>query len=203
MASIVPVVEGPGDVAAVPILLRRVLQERFQRPDIQVSLPKKASGKHKLLRDLERYLSYAALTPDSKAALVLLDADEECSKDLAVTLAGRSRDIHLNIPIAVVCAKSEYETWFLASLETVKSKLGLPESVAFRGSMENRRGVKEWLTQRMPAGRAYKETTDQASLSAAIDLDLAYRRSRSFRRLCHAVEQLVDAMDKGRAIITP
>jgi hypothetical protein len=65
------------------------------------------------------------------------------------------------------------------------------------GDAEDIVNPKQWLTDRMPPGRAYKETADQPALSSHIDLDLAHANSRSFRRLCHAVEQLLE--DAGPA----
>ena len=64
-------------------------------------------------------------------------------------------------------------------------------------SVEDIANPKKWLSDQMPSGMAYKETTHQASFTSSVDLDMAYQNSRSFRRLCHALEQLVHAMDRG------
>ena len=55
----------------------------------------------------------------------------------------------------------------------------------------------------MPAGRTYKETSDQASLTSRLDFELLLSRSRSFRRMRHAVEELVEACDAGTSPVTP
>jgi hypothetical protein len=52
-------------------------------------------------------------------------------------------------------------------------------------------------------GRSYKPTEDQADLTYYIDLKLVQSKSRSFRRLCHAVEELIEAVDNGLATVTP
>ena len=145
--GIVPIVEGPGDKAAAPILLRRVLHERLRRYDVRVLQPKSANGKPRLVKRLENFLGYARITPECAAVLVLIDADEECPRELGAELARRARAIGVGIPIAVVCAKPEYENWFLASDQT------------FCGDVEEYRGAKEWLSRKMPRGLAYKETT--------------------------------------------
>jgi hypothetical protein len=49
----------------------------------------------------------------------------------------------------------------------------------------------------------YSPTLDQAVLTRLIDLEMARQNSRSFRRLCKAVMQVVDAMDQGQTIVTP
>ena len=70
-------------------------------------------------------------------------------------------------------------------------------------NIEGVRDPKGWLTNRMPTNRAYRETIDQESMTHHIDFALAQRRSRSFRRLCHAVEELVFAMDNQLVTVTP
>jgi hypothetical protein len=203
--SIVPIVEGPGDVSALPILLRRLLQERYQRYDGEIARPKKAGGSGNLIKEggLERYLAYAATTPGCGSILVLIDADHKCPKELAECLASRSEALGLDKPIAVVCAKCEYETWFLASLDTIRGRVAISSTASFTGEVESLRGAKEWLSDQMPPDRNYKETVDQPSLTPFIDLGLAHENSRSFRRLCHAVEQLLAAMDSAKPIVTP
>jgi len=208
VSAIVPVVEGDGEVEAVPVLIRKILREQFGRHDIRVASPKPAHGKGTLLRRLEDYLEYAIMMPECQAVLVLIDADDDCAKELSFTLAHRARRMGLKISVAIVCATREYEAWFLASLESIrgrplKGRPGLSDSAHFSGPVEELTGVKEWLTQHMRPGRAYKETSDQAPLTEYIDLKQARARSRSFRRLCHALEELVQAMDKGYVVVTP
>lgn len=187
----------------MPILLRRLLHERHQRYDVDIARPKNAHGSGKLIRDLEKFLSYAALTPGCGSILVLIDADERCPKEFADSLASRSEALALDKPAAIVCAKCEYETWFLASLDTIRGRAAISDTASFRGEVESLRGVKEWLNDQMPADRTYKETVDQPSLTPFIDLSLAHANSRSFRRLCHGVEQLLAAMDSGLPVVTP
>lgn len=203
MASIVPVVEGPGDLAALPPLLRRILGERLGRYDIGVVKPKSAKGRSTLLKRFEDFLSYAAFESDCVAILVLLDSDENCPITLTNDLTPRCNQGGLTQPVAIVCARREYEAWFLASLDTIKGHAEIPETASIAGNVEDVRNPKQWLTDQMPAGRKYKETSHQASLTPLIDLNLAHANSRSFRRLCHAVEELVGAVDNGTRIVTP
>ena len=55
----------------------------------------------------------------------------------------------------------------------------------------------------MPQDLGYKETSDQVVLTHYINLELAHDRSRSFRRVCHAVGELVEAIDYGIPATTP
>ena len=86
MLSIVPIVEGQGDVAALPILLRRLLQETYQRYDVEVAKPKNAHGSGNLIKKFEGFLAYAATTPDCGSMKDLIDADDKCPVELAEEL---------------------------------------------------------------------------------------------------------------------
>ena len=205
--SIISIVEGDGDLYALPELLRRILWERLCRFDITARRPKVANGKPDLLKRFERFLEYALLG-GCDAILVLVDADEECPFQHAPNLAARAAALNLNVPVAIVYANSEYETWFICSLSEftgapIRERLGIPESVNAPQNVENIRAAKGWLEQHMPNDRGYKETEDQAPLTHHINLDLTHNISRSFRRLCHAVDELVYAMDHGTKIVTP
>ena len=200
-----PIVEGPGDVQAAPILLRKILSDYLNCYDVGVLAPKRASGRGGLDRvgGIEKFIRYAAITPDCEGILVLVDADSDCALDWAKQTCDRCRDVGVAVPIAVVCAVLEYEAWFLASFDSIRESGRLNQGIMFDGDPENFGGVKEWFTQQMPLGRAYKETIDQASFTSLIDVSLARDNSRSFRRLCHAVDELRLAMTSGSSSITP
>lgn len=205
--SIVSIVEGDGDVAAVPGLLRRILWERLGRYDIQVSEAKPANGKPNLLKKFEQFLGYAIID-NCDAILVIVDADKQCPVEEARKLATRAGVLNLGVPIAIVYAKSEYETWFIANLTeytgaAIRNRLGMSDTEHAPDNVEDVRGAKGWLSERMPGDRAYKETKDQGPLTYHIDLDLTHDKSRSFRRLCNALGELVYAIDQRVAVITP
>ena len=203
MPTIVPVVGGDGDVAALPGLLARILLENNNRPDVLVAQGKsgvvKANGRPNLVNKLDKFLQHAQNKPDCDAILVLLDADNDCPVDLGQQLSQRSEQIGTKCPVRIVCARRSYESWFLASLDTVKGKSVIPDTAALSGDAEAVPNPKQWITALLPQGQAYKETTHQAAISSFIDLDLAHKNSRSFRRLCHALEQLLDAIDSPTA----
>ena len=196
-----PVVEGDGDAAALPPLLVRILLEKYSRPDVIVAQGKSqvvtTKGRSNLETKLDTFLRYAQANPDCGAILILLDADDDCPVALAQQLSQRCREIGTRCPVQIVCACRSYESWFLASLDTIKGQSIIPDTAVFTGDAEAIANPKQWLTDQMPPGRAYKETADQPSLTSRIDLDLAHANSRSFRRLCHAVEQLLE--DAGPA----
>ena len=195
MLTIVPVVEGDGDVAALPELLVRILQEKYNRYDVFVLQGKtavvKTNGRQNLEKKLDKFLRHAQNKPNCGAILILVDADIDCPVTLAQQLSQRCDQIGTKCPVQIVCAYRSYESWFLASLNTIKGQHGIPNTASLVNDPESVLNPKQWLGDQMPSGQAYKETTHQVPLSRAIDLDLAHRNSRSFRRLCHALEQLL------------
>ena len=205
--SIVAIVEGDGEGKAAPGLIRRILWERLFRYDIFLNRTIRANGKPDLVRNLEQFLEYA-IVENADAILVLVDADDECPAESARNLADRASALNLGVPVAVVYAKREYETWFISSLPEgpggrIRAMLNIASSVNAPEDVEGIRGAKEWLEGRMPQNQRYRETRDQESLTHHIDMDLTHSRSRSFRRLCHAVEELVGAIDESEAVVTP
>ncbi len=212
---IVPIVEGDGEVEAVPVLLRRLLQER-QAWDVRVARPRNAGGITKLARDerqVERFLRYAATVPGASAILVLVDADSDCPMERALIFATCAEALHLPVPVAVVVAKCEYEAWFLASVEVLAgrrlqtkvghARTGIAAGTAFEADPEGVRNAKGLLSRMMPANCAYKETLDQAPLTEAMDLELVRGRCRSFRRVDSAVAFLVEQIRAGGRAVSP
>ncbi len=106
-------------------------------------------------------------------------------------MAARARATGVGIPTVVVCAKREYESWFLGS------------DAEFHGDPEEYNDAKQWLNRRFASGLKYKETKDQVRFSATMDIDAAFHASRSFRRLCNAVDELVHFVDAGEVKTTP
>ena len=198
MPTIVPIVEGPGEVPALPDLMYRILSQMYQRPDVMVGWGKggvvNAKGRYKLENNLAKFVQHALNKPDCAAILILVDADDDCPVTKAQELASRGQKIGANVPIEVVYAHREYESWFLASWDTVKCSVGLADTRSPGSAVENVADPKQWITNLLPKGQSYKPTKDQSNCSRAIDLDLAHKNSRSFQRLCHALEQLAGAM---------
>lgn len=209
MPRIVPIVEGPGEVEAVPVLLKRLLTE-MGRNDIQIENPQNAHGCFNLTKfgGIEKFVENAWTKRNCGAVLVLVDADKRCPLEMAQSFSQRISAIGVRFPVVIAVAKCEYEAWFLASLETIAGKpwqgrAGLPPELGYTGNCEAITGVKGWLGRHLPPGHSYKPSQDQAVLTTMLDLELARKNSRSFRRLCHALEQAVSAIDQGLAIVTP
>ena len=90
-------------------------------------------------------------------------------------------------------ANREYEAWFLASIETLRGRAGILPSAASHPHPEMPRDAKGELERRMLSSASYSPTVDQAALTAHLDLENAYRRCRSFRKLAGAYRALAAA----------
>lgn len=189
---ITSIVEGHGEVKAVPILIRRVVEQIDMTLLVQTPMPIRVS-RSKLVKqgEIERHVELAAgkiLGPGG--VLVLVDADADCPRELGPSLLKRAQRARGDVPIAVVLAKREFEAWFLAAAASIAGKRGLPGELAPPADPESITGAKGWLTARMPRSHSYHETTDQAALTACFDLTLA-RRAASFDKCCRDIARLV------------
>jgi hypothetical protein len=191
---LVPVVEGHGEVEAVPELVRRWMLEAGRSP-IAVRRPIRASGREALIRPngIERYVAVAARHPGCVAIIVILDAHEACPKEEAPTLLARARESAGPIPVAVVEAKCEYEAWLLASAEALRGSRELPDDLDCPADPETIADAKGWLSRRMQGERSYLPTLDQVALTAKVDFGLARQRSPSFDKLIRSLETLLPA----------
>lgn len=187
------VVEGEGEMEAVPLLTRRICHELHNYFPMQTSRPVRIT-KSKLLRplELERAVRLARLNSGSGAILILIDADRDCPAILGPQLKARALSV-LSSPdtVSVVLAKQEFETWFLAAAESLGGKKGLHDQLSRPPAYETIQGAKEWLTRNMPHGAKYSPTVDQAALVAAMDLNAA-RSCQSFDRLCRELHRLIN-----------
>lgn len=187
MIFVASIVEGHGEVLALPVLLRRLAN--WQTPSVaaQILSPIRVRKDRFLNRadEFSRHLQLAAAKCGEEGwILVLLDADDECPASRAAEILRSGRNIIPHRRLAVVLANREFEAWFIASaasLDGVRNFQCQPEDV--HQSAETPRNAKGWLGERM-GGLGYHETADQAAFAARMDLDAAHARSRSFRKLC-------------------
>jgi len=179
---IVPVVEGHGEVEAVPLLVRRIYAELLPDVTVVVNHPIRVKSGSFVSDELyfRRYVAMAA----AKAAqgnglvLILLDCEDDCPADLGPKLLAGAKSVRPDVPSMVVLAHREYETWFLAAAESLDMGLAPPDNP------EAIRGAKEWLTRRMAV--PYDPIIHQASFTSKFDLRQA-QRIPSFARLVRKV----------------
>lgn len=187
---IASVVEGDGEVAAVPILLRRMVEQIQPGASVDIRRPMRVSrGRMLKVGELERYVELAARQVGSYGAvLVLLDADDDCPADLGPALLDRAKSQRPESTVAVVLAMKEFEAWFLAAACSLAGKRGLPGDLAPPHDPEQIRDAKGWLQARRTDRLAYGPTVDQPALAASFDLTLARANARSFDKLWREIE---------------
>lgn len=200
------VCEGDGDGAGLRQLLVRT--EVITASGITIGRVITANGRSNLTKSdgIERFFRYAAGSHD--AVLIVVDADKDCPVELARDLADRVRVLAPAVPTAVVAAKSAFEAWLLADLESIAGQLIqgrvlIPASARRPEDPDEVRNAKSALSALTAKGTTYKETTDQPALASMIDIELVRERSRSFRRLLGAVSGIADAVEAGRPRVTP
>lgn len=192
MQRIASIVEGHGDVRAVPILLRRIAQRLFPGSAVEFLRPIRV-GRYKIIKpgELERAVELAARqTGDRGSILILLDAEDDCPAELGPALLERAIDARRDRDIRVVLAKREYEAWFLAAIGSIAGSRGIDQRAAPPDDPEMIRDAKGWLTAHRPSGWIYRETLDQPALSAIFDLEAA-RAAPSFEKLWRDVSRLL------------
>lgn len=191
VVRIATLVEGDGEVVALPLLIRRIVQAID--PTVSHQIPpgfRHPSGSIRRTGGLERAIGAIAEVYRGHAVLVVIDSDDDCPKDLGPELLRRASVARPDLLVSVVLAHREYEAWFLAAAESLAGKRNLPQSMTAPAAPEAIRDAKRWLSQQMQASLRYSPTQDQAALSALFDLDLARRRSRSFQKLWKEIEYI-------------
>ena len=186
------VIEGHGEVDAVPLLMRRISNEICGAFHIQTTRPVRIT-KTTLLRpgELERALRLAQLAGGPGCPIiVMLDADDDCPAVLGPSLTTRALPTVRGRGVTVVLPKHEFESWFLAAAKSLAGKRGLREDLVPPEKPEEIRGAKEWLSRNMIAGRIYSPTIDQAALVADMDLTAA-RTCQSFDRFVREMRRLI------------
>ena len=182
MTTIACIVEGDGEVRALPVLLRRLAESRGIF-DIRIPAPIRVHRDQFIRRDEEfrRKLLLAAAKADGGTVLILLDADDDCPAHLAADLNRRALEVLGEVIVAVVVPQREYEAWFLAAAGSLAGKRGLQEDLVAPMDSDAVRNAKGWLSERMSNGR-YHEVSDQPAMTALLDIDEALAASRSFRK---------------------
>ena len=187
MTVVVSIVEGDGEVAALPVLLRRVGSWLSPEMHFQVAPPIRVRRNRFLINrddEFRKKLELAALKcGQSGCIMILLDADDDCPMGLGKQILERAQHIVPHQRVSVNLANREYEAWIIAAAASLDGQRGFSFAGGNTRDPESIRGAKEWLSERM-ANKKYHEMVDQPAFSARMDLQQALENSRSFRKLC-------------------
>jgi hypothetical protein len=207
-ATITCVVEGQGEVHAVPCLVNRMLKE--MRRDRRLS----ADPKHVLCAKsgdriaapfdearqlgVEWYVRRAA-RENPAAILVVVDAEERCVErgidagTYARELRDRAAPYAGAIPMAVAVPHHEFEAWYLADFHSLRARGHLPLGEQFPRWRDPERisDCKGVLTDIL--GIRYRETVHQKIFANLVSLPLCApicRRSPTYQAMYDAVRTL-------------
>ena len=223
-------VEGPGDQAAAPVLVKKLLTEIGGWDALRLGndLPWKVGGVESVTKgngaEWQQKLRAVHKQKDLGAVLLLLDGDHEsirketfCPVVFARRLAEQAREAGGGTQFSVACAFAlrEYESWFIACADRLAGQRLPDNREGMRGkttppspSIDLERGhirdAKKWVGTQMLSG--YKPTTDQKPLTELMVAHLDAVRARpmrSFLRLERAVSELVDANRTGTHVVSP
>lgn len=203
------IVEGPGDVAAVPLLLRSIAYAHGVYDFTCCPNPIKGQNLPKLSVSgaLEKFTSYALSRDDGDSVLICVDTDGQCPKTAVEDFRRRLESTHVTKKVGLCFFHCEFEALFIACLDkiaTAHTDYGWHmEEWSDDVQSETIKGAKGYLTRHMKRGRAYKEIRDQGRFVAALDSDRLRLRSRAFRHLEKTWRWLAGIDDTGEALIAP
>jgi len=147
LVKIVVIVEGDGEVEAVPLLIRRIGAE--VSPLVPLVVPKPIRiRRNRIMKggELERYVALAAVRAGKGGRImILLDANGDCPAELAPIILQRARETRPDLQVEVVLAKCEFEAWFISAIESVAGTRGIHPDRSAPADPESIRGAKEWL----------------------------------------------------------
>jgi hypothetical protein len=205
LPRIISVVEGQGEIEAVPLLIRRIAYE-YCVPPIPVETPTAIRiSRSKVIKpgELERAVTLGTYQlAGAGAVLVVLDADDDCPAVVGPQLLARAQAIAAprgNVPVSIVIAKAEFEAWFLAAAVSLRGIRGLAADLTPPAEPESKRDAKGWLSAHKHGNARYSEVLDQPALAATMDLTAA-RQADSFDKFCRDLIAILHGLPHAEAL---
>jgi hypothetical protein len=181
-----PIVEGWGEMEAVPVLLRR-LQEAAGQYGFDVARPiKRERSEFGVEQSVRRFVRLALGTPDCGGILIVFDSDDDAACTIGPNVQAWAQAEAGQIPCQAVAAKREYEAWFISAIESLRGVRGIAANAVSHPTPETPRNAKGVVQTCMAPGRFYSPRVDQAALTARLDLSQAHTRCRSFKKMIKA-----------------
>ncbi len=198
--TIVPIVEGHGDAKAVPLLLKRMANEKkilvtSAHPIIAPSsqMRKRVGAGFGIAKQLELALRRSR---DCDAIFIFIDAD--CTEPICEFYPKFSAYctslVPPEIPVCIVFPKKEYETWFLAGITSL-----FPQTSALV-DVEDVRDAKGKLEEL--SGASYSELEHQEEYTKKVDLTLVRQNSKSFNKFEREYDKLVKLYHRKYGLAT-
>jgi len=228
MKRLVILGEGHGETSALPILARKLLREKDSEHrlfvDDDIIRTHNPLGLVKWNKELGqpdhqewlRYIKIAARRGNVGGILAIFDGDADkfpaganipfCPATAAKAMAAAAQvGAGVNFSLAVVFACVEYESWIIAGAESLAGKSfkdGRPvlqPNVKFPTEKPESHG-KKWLEKNCPG---YRPRRDQGPLTELVELGIVRNKKlRSFSRLDHAIDEILEAAG-NQTFVTP
>ena len=195
MSKLHLIVEGEGDVQAVPILVRNILIAH-ELNHVQLTHPQISGDIHKATKRLGDFIGYGL--KNACPILWVLDCDDKADGTVGCPVrhvtnlraAIKQLPIHLNQTVEFAFFTKEFESLFLAEQQALKDFYGLPASLKIDAGAALRRNAKGEIGKLLGKDRGYKESIDQAKLAARLDLGTCRAVSRDYRHFEDAILRL-------------
>lgn len=186
---IVPIVEGHSEAYSIRAFLRKILQDRGVF-DLEPGYPIREHRQRLAKADiLVNRVRMALKREHCVAVLVIFDADDDAACELGPRLRHAIEAGGIKTPSRVVLAVRELESWLIAGIESLRDHQGIRSDANVPEAVEEIRGAKEWLDQRMAKG--YKATIDQLPLLLRLDYEKARRRAPSLDKFLRDIDVLI------------
>jgi hypothetical protein len=192
---VAPIVEGHGEVQAVPILLQRLFQDIRKDGVLRVNPPIRVKA-GSFLNDVAYFRGYLELAArkarqqPSGSVLILLDCEDDCPAEVGSRIAQQAVRLRSDIPVTVALAYREYETWLIAAARSLRGVCGLPGDLEPPAKPESIRDAKGWLSEK--TATTYNEPNHQPLLTQKFAFDEAGSVA-SFQRLYRKLSALFTA----------
>ena len=187
------IVEGKGELKAVPNLLHRLWEANIKSPPLRTGKqPYKVRrgdfiNNQKVRREYLNEVGYRARQCYG-GVLILLDAEEECCRDFVhgdkiKDIRADIDEILVGIPHFFALAEKGYESWLVAGLGGINTEKGVSE---------------DWINankDKTGLDRKYNKIVDQLKLTSKMDIQRARKVNSSFNRFCKKFLQWGNKVD--------
>lgn len=189
------IVEGHGEVKALPVVIRRLLASLAPQLICKIPEPIRVPKGSFLNRPDERSraLNLAAIKGSGAPIsfiLIVLDSDGVCPAESAPLLLSQCRVARGDCRLALTFAHREFEAWFIAAAESLRGYRGLPMDLVRPSDPESIQDAKGWIKQRR-SERAYSPTIDQSAFASNFALNEARTHAPSFDKFCRDMSNML------------
>jgi hypothetical protein len=185
------IVGGQSEYDSIPRFIDRYCA--FKNTHIDTEPYRTSEGKLKIREKLVNEISIVIRKYGAGPVLVLFDANDRiCPKEFVEENVDAVNSEFPGIPVFIVIAKWETETWFVPAIESLRGVHEIPSDVTLCEDILSRLeelDPKSYISRLM--GRKYKETYDQPAFMDAFDYTKVGEHSRSFRKFTDTLDELI------------